>query len=144
MPGQTHARERAIKHWLSGQHGPDTVFILRLVVSSPVIRAFVLGLIEKPAGKGLSAPMDRHSLAAARMAYIVGENAAIVPAGNPAQNDPMDDPDRDPVNDPEPSELNERQHWFLARVEVGDRCRAGEIVGTRQVSLKTARRELLI
>ena len=42
---QTHASERAVKHWLSGQHGPDTVFFLRLMVSSPVIRAFVLGLI---------------------------------------------------------------------------------------------------
>jgi len=35
---QTHASERAVKHWLSGQNGPDSVFFLRLMVSSPVIR----------------------------------------------------------------------------------------------------------
>ncbi|WP_198033049.1 hypothetical protein [Methylosinus sp. PW1] len=46
---QTDASERTVKHWLSAQHGPDTVYFLRLVVSSPVIRAFVLGLLEGPA-----------------------------------------------------------------------------------------------
>ena len=45
---QTDASERTIKHWLAAQHGPDTVFFLRLVATSPVIRAFVLGVIESP------------------------------------------------------------------------------------------------
>ena len=31
---QTDASERTVKHWLSGQHGPDSVYFLRLVVSS--------------------------------------------------------------------------------------------------------------
>lgn len=48
---QTDASERTVKHWLSGQHGPDTLYFLRLVVSSPVIRAFVLGLMEGPASR---------------------------------------------------------------------------------------------
>ena len=42
----TDASERTVKHWMAGQHGPDTVFFLRLLTNSPVIRAFVLGLIE--------------------------------------------------------------------------------------------------
>jgi hypothetical protein len=45
------------------------VYFLRLVVSSPVIRAFVLGLIEGPAAIPLTGPVDRISLARAREAY---------------------------------------------------------------------------
>ncbi len=56
---QTDASERTVKHWLSGQHGPDTVYFLRLVVSSPVIRAFFLGLIESPATTPPNDPVDR-------------------------------------------------------------------------------------
>ena len=72
---QTNASERTIKHWLSGQHGPDTVYFLRLVVSSPVIRAFFLGLIESPVVLSPSDPVDRISLARAREAYAEGEAA---------------------------------------------------------------------
>lgn len=72
---QTDASERTVKHWLSAQHGPDTVYFLRLVVSSPVIRAFVLGLIEGPAANPLVNSVDRFSLAAAREAYATGEAA---------------------------------------------------------------------
>src|SRR4051812_519020 len=56
---QTNASERTVKHWLSAQHAPDTLFFLRLIVSSPVIRAFVLGLIEGPASNPLSSDSDR-------------------------------------------------------------------------------------
>ncbi|MBU2655657.1 hypothetical protein KOE73_14990 [Acidomonas methanolica] len=139
---QTDASERTVKHWLSGQHGPDTVYFLRLVVSSPVIRAFVLGLIEGPASRRAPDQVDRYSLAKAKDAYAAGE-AAFEPSnrGN-RQNDPEDDPDRDPINDPERVELNERQHWFLTKVAEGDRCGATEIMATWKVSLKTARRDI--
>lgn len=139
---QTDASERTVKHWLSGQHGPDTVYFLRLVVSSPVIRAFVLGLIESPASRRMPDPGDRYSLATAKDAYAAGE-AAFDPSnrGN-RQIDPEDDPDRDPINDPETLELNERQHWFLTRVAEGGRCGATEIMATWKVSLKTARRDI--
>lgn len=139
---QTDASERTVKHWLSAQHGPDTVYFLRLVVSSPVIRAFVLGLIEGPASRQQPDPVDRFSLSTAKDAYAAGE-AVLDPSnrGN-RQNDPENDPDRDPTNDPETVELNERQHWFLARVAEGCRCRATEIMATWRVSLKTARRDI--
>nr|WP_299854127.1 hypothetical protein [Sphingomonas bacterium] len=139
---QTHASERAAKHWLSGQHGPDTVFFLRLMVSSPVIRAFVLGLIERPAASGLGSSVDRYSLAAARAAYIAGENAADFPPPPRVPNDPGSDPKRDPMNDPDPADLNERQHWFLDRVGQGYRCAASEIETVWSVSPKTARRDI--
>ncbi|WP_119257799.1 DeoR family transcriptional regulator [Shinella zoogloeoides] len=139
---QTDASERTVKHWLSGQHGPDTVYFLRLVVSSPVIRAFVLGLIEGPASRRRPDPVDRYSLAAAKDAYAVGEAALSLPNQGHRNNDPEHDPDRDPIDDPETAELNERQHWFLARVAEGGRCGAAEIMAMWKVSLKTARRDI--
>lgn len=139
---QTHASERAVKHWLSGQYGPNTVYFLRLVVSSPVIRAFILGLIEGPVAAKLSGPVDRYALGAARAAYAAGEIAGGKPAASRGRNDPIDAPDRDLLNDPDRPELNERQYWFLARVEEGSRCGASEIMALWQVSLKTARRDI--
>ena len=139
---QTHASERAVKHWLSGQHGPDTVFFLRLMVSSPVIRAFVLGLIEWPAANKFVLPVDRISIAAARAAYAEGEAAGGAPTGGHWFDGPENDPDRDPIDDPETAALNERQHWFLARVAEGGRCGASEIMSIWEVSLKTARRDI--
>ncbi|KRB58295.1 hypothetical protein ASE04_28370 [Rhizobium sp. Root708] len=125
-----------MKHWLSGQHGPDAVYFLRLVVSSPVIRSFVLGLIEGPASKGAADPIDRYSLTAAKDAYVAGE-AALDPSDRKTQ---QNDPEDDPVNDPEKAEINERQHWFLTRIAEGGRCCATEIMTTWKVSLKTAHR----
>lgn len=140
---QTEASERTVKHWLSGQHGPDTVYFLRLVVSSPVIRAFVLGLIEGPAATPLTDPVDRFSLARAREAYVAGEAAGGKPATGAQNNDPERVPERDPINVPDRAELNERQHWFLDRVANG-RCGANEIAAAWTVSLKTARRDIAI
>lgn len=139
---QTHASERTVKHWLSAQHGPDALFFLRLVVSSPVIRALVLGLIESPAARRRIDGPERIGTALERGAYAMGEGAAKVPAGDAAGHGPDDVPERDPNNDPDRSELNQRQSWFLARVVVGDRLGASEIVSTWRVSLKTARRDI--
>ena len=141
---QTHASERAVKHWLSGQHGPDTVFFLRLMVSSPVIRAFVLGLIEGPVANKFVLPVDRISIAAARAAYAEGEAAGRDPTGGQRFDGPEDGPNRDPIDDPEIAELNERQHWFLARVAEGGRCGASDIMSIWEVSLKTARRDIAV
>jgi len=141
---QTHASERAVKHWLSGQHGPDTVFFLRLMITSPVIRAFVLGLIEGPTANKFGSPMDRFSLGVIRAAYITGEGTTTLPVNDRRQPDSISVPNRDPINGPEPAELNERQHWFLAQIAEGRRCRAREIMTVWQVSLKTARRDIAI
>lgn len=139
---QTDASERAVKHWLSAQHGPGTLYFLRLLVSSPVIRAFVLGLIEGPASRQISGRVDRFSQMIAKDAYLVGEAAAGASGRGYGKSDPKDDPDRDPINDPETVELNERQHWFLSRVAEGGRCGAAEIMAMWKVSLKTARRDI--
>ncbi len=139
---QTDASERTVKHWLSGQHGPDAVHFLRLVVSSPIIRAFVLGLIEGPASKPVDALVDRNTMAAQREAYIAGEAAYSSPARAGRDDGPNDGPYRDPIGDPDPVELNDRQRWFLARLTDGGWCRAKEIMTAWKVSLKTARRDI--
>jgi len=61
----THASERSAKHWMAAQHGPDTVFFLRLVATSPVIRAFVLGIIESQQ----SAPTETVVVAQSRSSF---------------------------------------------------------------------------
>ena len=138
---QTDASERTVKHWLSGSHGPDTLYFLRLIASSPVIRAFVLGIIEGPASRRMPDPMDRYSLTT-KEAYAAGEATLDPLSRRTWQNDPEDDPDPGPINDPEPAELNERQQWFLARVAEGGRYGATEIMAVWKVSLKTARRDI--
>jgi hypothetical protein len=138
---QTDASERTVKHWLAGQHGPDTMYFLRLVVSSPVIRAFFLGLIESPATTPPNDPVDRVSLARAREAYAAGEAAGGGAAAHGPKNDPNHVPERDPINVPDQAGLNERQRWFLDRVAQG-RCDAREIAAAWTVSLKTARRDI--
>lgn len=139
---QTDASERTVKHWLSAQHGPDTVYFLRLVVSSSIIRAFVLGLIESPATNPLSDAVDRLSLATARNAYIAGEATGRKLAASRQENDPDLVPKLVPINVPNPIELSERQRWFLRRVSEGGRPGAKEIVAQWEVSLKTARRDI--
>ncbi len=139
---QTHASERTVKHWLSAQHGPDTVFFLRLVASSPVIRAFMLGIIEAPVARRATDGRERVAPGVELAAYAVGEAAAVLPARIAAKDVSMDVPERDPNNDPDLSELNERQRWFLARVAAGERAGAKEIVSHCGVSLKTARRDI--
>jgi len=134
----TDASERTVKHWLSGQHGPDTVFFLRLVTSSPVIRAFVIGLIESSQGAG----DDRHGVdqKAARRSSKASDAQPL--RQDRRQNDRMNDPKTDPINDPITDALNDRQRWFLCRVAAGHRCRAADICSHWKVSAKTARRDI--
>jgi len=134
----TDASERTVKHWLSGQHGPDTVFFLRLVTSSPVIRAFVIGLIESSQGAG----DDRHGVdqKAARRSSTTSDTQP--PRQDRRQNDRINDPKTDPIDDPITDALNERQRWFLGRVAAGHRCRAADICSHWKVSAKTARRDI--
>ena len=134
----TDASERTVKHWLSGQHGPDTVFFLRLVTSSPVIRAFVIGLIESSQGAGDGRQgVDQK---ASRRPPKTSDTQPL--RQDRRQNDRINDPKTDPINDPITDALNERQRWFLGRVAAGHRCRATDICGHWKVSAKTARRDI--
>lgn len=135
---QTDASERTVKHWLAAQHGPDTVFFLRLIATSPVIRAFVLGVVESPVAGRQSFPPGRWADNAAAMdARVASVGGHTLPG-----NDPINDPDHDPGNDPITDALNERQRWFLDRVGRGFRSGARDIIVRWEVSSKTARRDI--
>ncbi len=139
---QTGASERTVKHWLSGQHAPEVMFFLRLVVSSPVVRAFVLGIIEGPASEQTSPANDRVIRVATREAYATAEAANATLVATRRRNDPYRVPERDLKDDPEPQSFNQRQLWFLEQIRMGERFSAKEIVLTWHVSLKTARRDI--
>lgn len=135
---QTDASERTVKHWLAAQHGPDTVFFLRLIATSPVIRAYVLGVIEgsqsDQRGNGIvpiAGPRNATTNAARRLEPHVWLG-----------NDRINDPKPDPINDPITDALNERQRWFLDRVGNGARFAASDIAAHWDVSPKTARRDI--
>jgi hypothetical protein len=139
---QTHATERTVKHWLSAQNGPNSVFLLRLIVSSPIIRAFVLGLIDSPLSRSWAATVDCYSLSVEREAYSIGEGNSIEFKHGSGEDDPINGLNHVPKDVPEGKELNERQHWFMGRIACGKRCGAKEIMLIWQVSLKTARRDI--
>lgn len=132
---QTGASERTAKNWLAANHGPDNVYLLRLIATSPVIRAFVLGVIEmgvrghdrERSDDRADATDPRHGLAA---------------SGHAAANDPKNDPDRDQISDPITEPLKRRQQWFLERVALGIRSKASDIEKHWGVSPKTARRDI--
>ena len=139
---QTGASERTVKHWLSGQHAPEAMFFLRLVVSSPVMRSFVLGIIEGPASEQTSPANDRFLCRATKEAYATGEAAIATLPAIIRRNDPNRVPESDLNDDPDPPSFNQRQQWFLERIKAGERLGAKEIVLTWHVSLKTARRDI--
>jgi hypothetical protein len=134
----THASERSAKHWMAAQHGPDTVFFLRLVATSPVIRAFVLGIIESQQSDSTELSERRRSGTASGRGH--GEERAL---GRYWPNSgPINDPESDPGNDPITGHLNERQRWILDRVGRGFQTTARDISSQWRVSVKTARRDL--
>ncbi len=136
----TGASERTVKHWLSSNHGPDNVFLLRLIATSPVIRAFVLGVMEMDvAGRQWGEPMRSHYRSGA-----LGERSTIAGAGQFAGNDPINDPERDPINDPITEPLNPRQRWFYERVAGGIQSTAHDLASHWGVSSKTARRDIAV
>lgn len=137
---QTGASERTVKHWLAANHGPDNVYLLRLIATSPVIRAFVLGVMEMDVRGRHSADLERSD---DRVGALDGRSG-IAGSGHAAINDPINDPERDRISDPITEQLNSRQQWFLERVAKGIRSMAGDIVMHWGVSPKTARRDIAV
>lgn len=132
---QTGASERTVKHWLAANHGPDNVYLLRLIATSPVVRAFVLGVIEMGIrGQDRARSDDR--------AEATNPRHGLSGSGHGAADDPINDPDRDRVSDLMAEPLKRRQQWFLERVALGIRSTASDIEKHWGVSPKTARRDI--
>ncbi|MBK8274228.1 MAG: hypothetical protein IPK89_15740 [Sphingomonadales bacterium] len=134
----THASERSAKHWMAAQHGPDTVFFLRLVATSPVIRAFVLGIIESQQ----SALSEAAIVGPGRASLGHGHREEMATGRYWPNSDPINGPESGPVNDPITDGLNERQRWLLDRVARGLSTRARDVAAHWRVSIKSARRDI--
>jgi hypothetical protein len=134
----THASERSAKHWMAAQHGPDTVFFLRLVATSPVIRAFVLGIIESQQ----SALSETTMVAPGSTSLGHGPREEMAAGRYWPSSDPINGPESGPANDPITGRLNERQRWILDRVARGLPTRARDVAAHWRVSIKSARRDL--
>jgi hypothetical protein len=151
---QTGASERSVKNWLSADHGPDSLYLLRLAVNSPIIKAFILRLFEDPAAQSYSDPTDSHRLSDIRKSYAASATQDVSrnmrgwknDVKNVPSNVPNDVPNNVPKNDLENvrdlPELSERQRWFLEQVSEGTLLGAKEISSVWRVSLKTARRDI--
>ncbi len=148
------ASERSVKNWLSADHGPDSLYLLRLAVNSPAIRTFILRLFEDPAAQPYSDPIDSPRLSEIRKSYAASatldESRTMRGWKNDVKNVPNNVPNNVPKNVPKNDlanvrdlpELSERQRWFLEQVLEGTLLGAREISSVWRVSLKTARRDI--
>lgn len=133
----TDASEQTVKHWMSAQHGPETIFFLRLLTNSPVIRAFVMSLIEVSQDPAIASQTSEFPVPSMPMTpHPPGSRQERPP------DDRLNDLTNVAITDPIDDALNERQRWFLARVDAGSRCRADDLSTHWSVSLKTARRDI--
>lgn len=134
----TQASERTVKHWLSGKNGPSAVFLLRLISVSPMVRAFMLGIIED----SILGPDSYLQNRTARENFIQEINLGALKSQNFASNVHINDPLNGQLNVPIISAINERQAWFFDRVASGQTAQTKDIVAFWHVCFKTARRDI--
>lgn len=144
------ASERSVKNWLSADHGPDSLYLLRLAVNSPVIRAVILHLFEDTATQLYSDPIDSPRLSEIRKPYAASATLDGSRTKREWKNGVKNVPNKvpknvlknDSANVRDLPELSERQRWFLEQVLEGTLLGAKEISLVWSVSLKTARRAI--
>lgn len=147
---KTDASERTVKHWFSGQHGPNSLYLMRLVISSPIIGAFVLDLMEEAAAKQSTHPLDQPLLSEIRRVYAADGTFEGSRTTGASKNVPNNVPNNVPINVPKKTlinvsdltEFSERQKWFLTQIRDGARVGAKEIALAWGVTAKTARRDI--
>lgn len=136
---RTHARQRTVKHWLAGEHGPDALYFLRSMVSSPAIRAFFLGVIGRTGAEASGRVVDRAALSEVPRAYAPGQRAVTAPD---IGDDSNDGPKHHTMNDRDSDEVNDRQVWFLNQLSSGGRCCAEDVMAGWHLRQKTTRRDI--
>lgn len=139
--GWTGASERSVKNWLSGEFGPSGYFLMRLCVKSPAVRGLVMELLAEP--DKIAPNLCDSSIEAVTIMPTSAESWGLERAGPDANRDTIRDIIRD-IDVPNPHLLNERQAWFLTRVENGDHCCAADLAAHWNVSEKTARRDIAL
>lgn len=139
--GWTGASERSVKNWLSGDFGPSGYFLMRLCVKSPAVRGLVMELLAEP--DMIAPPLGDASIEAESAMPSSVDSSVSEYAVPEANRDTIRDIIRD-IDGPNSHLLNERQAWFLTRVENGDHCRAADLAEHWNVSEKTARRDIAL
>lgn len=137
----TGASERSVKNWLSGEFGPSGYFLMRLCVKSPAVRGLVMELLAKP--DMIAPPFGDSSIEAISAMPTSADSCPPECAVPEANRDTIKDNIRD-IDVPNTHLLNERQAWFLTRVENGGHCRAADLAVHWNVSEKTARRDIAL
>lgn len=152
----TSAKERTVKNWLSGTHGPHGDYLLVLLGKSDAVVDALLGtlppdrltelairLIRRGGGEHRW-PLTTLSQFGATSEFTSTPRPMAVSRRNP-NGDPSD-PDHGPNGDPDSvdgyADLNDRQLWFLRQLNSGRQIRASDIRQQHNVSEKTAKRDI--
>lgn len=152
----TGAKERTVKNWLSGTHGPHGDYLLVLLGKSDAVVDALVGtlppdrltelairLIRRDGGDHhlLSAAMPNSSEISAPTSMQLAMLGSIR-GPNGAPNDPDHGPERDPDWFNRYPGLNHRQMWFLRQLNSGRSMRAVDLRHQHNVSEKTAKRDI--
>lgn len=152
----TGAKERTVKHWLSGTHGPHGDYLLVLLGKSDAVVDALIATLPPDRLTELVVRLIRrgggdHHLPSSTLAQFSEALAPTtmrptMPASLRNPNSDPNDPDHGPKSDPDSldvySELNDRQLWFLRQLDSGRQIRASDIRQQHNVSEKTARRDI--
>jgi hypothetical protein len=154
--GWTSAKERTVKNWLSGTHGPHGDYLLVLLGKSDALVDALIGTLPPDRLTELAIRLVRRAGTDRRLsseaAQQSGESSGrelMPPAARGSMhrsnfdpNDPIHDPKSDPNTLGERTALNHRQRWFLHQLNAGRRIRVGELRREHNVSEKTAKRDI--
>lgn len=152
----TGAKERTVKHWLSGTHGPHGDYLLVLLGKSDAVVDALVGTLPPDRLTELAIRLIRrgggdHQLPWSTVPYT---GAILNPASpgptrvdsigsvNGDPNDPNPDPKHAPNSLDEYTDLNHRQIWFLRQLSTGRPMRARDLGRYHNVSEKTAKRDI--
>lgn len=152
----TGAKERTVKNWLSGTHGPHGDYLLVLLGKSDAVVDALVGtlppnrltelairLIRRDGGDHhLLSATASHSGELSRPNSMQLATLASIRSQNGDPNDPNYGPKRDPDSCNRYPGLNHRQMWFLRQLNSGRSMRAEDLQRQHNVSEKTAKRDI--
>jgi hypothetical protein len=152
----TGAKERTVKNWLSGAHGPHGDYLLVLLGKSDAVMDALVGTLPPDRLAELAIRLTRRSRGDQELPWgAVPHTGVILPPGSPGTagatfigrvNGGPVDPGPDPNQDPDPlngyTDLNDRQIWFLCQLHSGRPLRGRDLGRQHNVSEKTAKRDI--
>ena len=152
----TGAKERTVKNWLSGTHGPHGDYLLVLLGKSDAVVDALIGTLPSARLTELAARLVRRGGGKHQLSWdTVSNPRAVLPPASAGTarvqsidgvNGDPDDPNPDPKHDPKSldgySNLNHRQIWFLHQLGAGLPIRARHLGRQYNVSEKTAKRDI--